>query len=57
METGTFGQARATVTERELVTVHLGYLFEEGTVQVEAFKVPVIYKALQNQHVEGYTLT
>ena len=39
METGTFGQAKATVTERELVAVHLGHLFEEGTVQVEAFKV------------------
>ena len=52
METGTFGQAKATVTERELVAVHVGHSFEEGTVQVEAFKVPVICKALQNQHVE-----
>ena len=41
METGTFGQAKAMVTELELVAVHLGHLFEEGTVQVEAFKVPV----------------
>jgi len=52
METGTFGQAKATVTERELVAVHVGHLFGEGSVQVEAFKVPVICKALQNQHVE-----
>ena len=52
METGTFGQAKATVSEQELVAVHVGHLFEEGTVQVDAFKVPVICKALQNQHVE-----
>jgi len=52
METGTFGQAKAMVTERELVAVHVGHLFEEGTAQEEAFKVPVICNALQNQHVE-----
>jgi len=52
METGAFGQAKATVTERELVVVHVGHLFEEKTVHVEAFKVPVICKALQNKHVE-----
>ena len=46
METETFGQAKATVTKRELVAVHVGHLFEEGSVQVEAFKVPVICKAL-----------
>jgi len=40
------------VTKRELVAVHVEHLFEEVTVQVEAFKVPVICKALQNQHVE-----
>ena len=53
METGTFGQAKATVTERELVAVHLGHLFDEGTVQVEAFKVPVICNALQNLQEEA----
>ncbi|XP_078384164.1 uncharacterized protein LOC144666642 [Oculina patagonica] len=52
METGTFGQPQAMVTERELVTLHVGHLFEEDGVQVEAFKVPVICKALQNQHIE-----
>ena len=52
METGTFGQVKAPVTERELVAVHVGHLFEEVTNQVEAFKVPVICKALQNHHVE-----
>jgi len=36
--TGTFGQAKATEAERELVAVHVGHLFEEGTVQVEAFQ-------------------
>lgn len=53
METGTFGQPQAMVTERELVTLHVGHLYEEDGVQVEAFTVPVICKALQNQHVEG----
>ncbi|KAL9972203.1 hypothetical protein ACROYT_G018463 [Oculina patagonica] len=52
METGTFGQPQAMVTEREIVTLHVGHLYEEGGVQVEAFKVPVICKALQNQHIE-----
>ena len=36
--TGTFGQAKVTEAERELVAVHVGHLFEEGTVQVEAFQ-------------------
>ena len=52
METGTFGQPQALVTERELVTLHVGHLYEEDGVQVEAFKVPVICKALQNQYIE-----
>ena len=52
METGTFGYAKATLTGGELVAVHVGHLFEEGSVQVESFEVPFICKALQNQHVE-----
>jgi len=42
IETGAFGQAKATVTEQQLVAVNVGHLFEEGTVQVEVFKVPGI---------------
>lgn len=47
MKTGTFGQPQAMVTERELVTLHVGHLYEEVGVQLEAFKVPVVCKTLQ----------
>ena len=52
VETGTFGEVRARVMERELVRVNVGHLQKEGSTQVEAFKVPLICKALQNQHIE-----
>ena len=52
VETGTLGEVRARVMERELVRVNVGHLQKEGSIQVEAFKVPLICKALQNQHIQ-----